>query len=212
MTLTLEIWPWVKVMTQPLVMDNICVKYYPDPILQWGVMAWTRFWTCVNCDLDNITVDQAELQIIFEPNAYLPPTFWLNADFQNLKWYFHPLYFFEMLKRQVLLFFSVYLQFCVILDISFVVICLCCGIILQTLGVTQRKPLTICWQTDRQMDLFNPEFYFCFSFDNCYALLSGFPQSLKSPWILAFPWKVLENEFVLEKSLNLGDLPWNFNW
>ena len=40
----------------------------------------------------------------------------------------------------------------------------------------------------------------------------GFPQSLKSPWILGFPWKVLENEFVLEKSLNLGDLPWNFNW
>ena len=41
---------------------------------------------------------------------------------------------------------------------------------------------------------------------------TGFPQSLKSPWILCFPWKVLENEFVLEKSLNLGDLPWNFNW
>ena len=40
----------------------------------------------------------------------------------------------------------------------------------------------------------------------------GFPQSLKSPWILGFPWKVLENEFVLEKSLKLGDLPWNFNW
>ena len=41
-------------------------------------------------------------------------------------------------------------------------------------------------------------------------LRPGFPQSLKSPWILGFPWKVLENEFVLEKSLNLGDLPWNF--
>ena len=40
---------------------------------------------------------------------------------------------------------------------------------------------------------------------------SGFPQSLKCPWILGFPWKVLENEFVLEKSLKLGDLPWNFN-
>ena len=38
----------------------------------------------------------------------------------------------------------------------------------------------------------------------------GFPQSLKSPWILGFPWKVLEKWFVLEKSLNLGDLPWNF--
>ena len=27
-TLTLEIWPWVKVMTHPCVMDNNCVKYY----------------------------------------------------------------------------------------------------------------------------------------------------------------------------------------
>ena len=41
------------------------------------------------------------------------------------------------------------------------------------------------------------------------SCISGFPQSLKSPWILGFPWKVLENEFVLEKYLNLGDLPWN---
>ena len=41
-TLTLEIWPWVKVMTHPWVMDNNYVKYYPDPTRQWGVMAWTR--------------------------------------------------------------------------------------------------------------------------------------------------------------------------
>ena len=34
-------------------------------------------------------------------------------------------------------------------------------------------------------------------------ITSGFPQSLKT-WILGFPWK-LEKEFVLEKSLNLGD-------
>ena len=27
--------------------------------------------------------------------------------------------------------------------------------------ITQRKPLIICWQTDRQMDIINPEFYFC---------------------------------------------------
>ena len=33
----------------------------------------------------------AELQIIFESNAHLPPNFLLNADFQNFKWYFHPL-------------------------------------------------------------------------------------------------------------------------
>ena len=41
-TLTSEIWPWVKVMTHPWVMDNNCVKYYPDPTWQWGVMARTR--------------------------------------------------------------------------------------------------------------------------------------------------------------------------
>ena len=41
-TLTLEIWPWVKVMTYPWVMDNNCVKYYSDPTWQWGVMARTR--------------------------------------------------------------------------------------------------------------------------------------------------------------------------
>ena len=41
-TLTLEIWPWVKVMTHPWVMDNNCVKYYPDPTWLWGVMARTQ--------------------------------------------------------------------------------------------------------------------------------------------------------------------------
>ena len=41
-TITSEIWPWVKVMTHPWVMDNNCVKYYPDPTWQWGVMAQTR--------------------------------------------------------------------------------------------------------------------------------------------------------------------------
>ena len=41
-TLTLEIWPWVKVMTHSWVIDNKCVKYYPDPTWQWGVMARTR--------------------------------------------------------------------------------------------------------------------------------------------------------------------------
>ena len=52
-TLTSEIWPWVEVMKHPWAMDNNCVKYYPDPIWQWGVMARTRifsicalwFWT-----------------------------------------------------------------------------------------------------------------------------------------------------------------------
>ena len=39
--LTLEIWPWVKVMTHPWIMDNNYVKYYPDPTWQWEVMART---------------------------------------------------------------------------------------------------------------------------------------------------------------------------
>ena len=33
-TLTLEIWPWVKVMIHPWVKDNTCVKDYPDQIWQ----------------------------------------------------------------------------------------------------------------------------------------------------------------------------------
>ena len=41
-TLTSEIWQWVKVMTHHWVMDNNCLKYYPDPTWQWGVMARTR--------------------------------------------------------------------------------------------------------------------------------------------------------------------------
>ena len=41
-TFTSEVWPWVKVMTHPWVMDNNCVKYYPVPTWQWGVMARTR--------------------------------------------------------------------------------------------------------------------------------------------------------------------------
>ena len=51
-TLTLEIWPWVKVMTHPWVMDNDVVKYYPHPTWQWGVIARTQIWVCVNFDLD----------------------------------------------------------------------------------------------------------------------------------------------------------------
>ena len=41
--LTFETWLWVKVMTHPSVMDNNCVKYYPDPIRQWGDMSRTWF-------------------------------------------------------------------------------------------------------------------------------------------------------------------------
>ena len=38
-----------------------------------------------------------ELQITFYAKGYLPPDFELNADFQ-ISVYFHPLYFFAMLK------------------------------------------------------------------------------------------------------------------
>ena len=41
-TLTLEIWPWVKVMTHPWVMDNNCVKLYPDRTREYEVMAQIR--------------------------------------------------------------------------------------------------------------------------------------------------------------------------
>ena len=34
-TLTLEIWPWVKVIVHPLVMENTCVKYYLNPTWHW---------------------------------------------------------------------------------------------------------------------------------------------------------------------------------
>ena len=56
-----------------------------------------------------------ELQIIFESNTYLPPNFWLNADFQNLKLYCHPYIFSQCVKEKVLLFWSAYLLFCVVL-------------------------------------------------------------------------------------------------
>ena len=39
-TLTLKIWPWVKVMTHPWVMNNNCVKYYPDRTREKEVMDW----------------------------------------------------------------------------------------------------------------------------------------------------------------------------
>ena len=43
-TLTLEIWPWIKVMTHHWVRNNKCVKYYPDPTWQSGVMVRTRIF------------------------------------------------------------------------------------------------------------------------------------------------------------------------
>ena len=42
-TLTQEIWPWVKVITN-WVIDKMCGKYYPNPTWQWRVMVRTWFW------------------------------------------------------------------------------------------------------------------------------------------------------------------------
>ena len=41
-TLTMEVLPWVKVKTHPWVMDNNCVKYFPDRTSGYEVMAQTR--------------------------------------------------------------------------------------------------------------------------------------------------------------------------
>ena len=118
-----------------------------------------------------------ELQKIFESNAYLPPNFWLNADFQNLKLYFHPLYFFAMRKREGITVLKCISVFCVVLNLDLLVICFCLWYYIANicflipLIITQRKPLTICWQTDRQMDIVNPESYFRYNFANQYALL-----------------------------------------
>ena len=48
-TMNSEIWPCVKVMAHPSVIDNKCVKYYPDPTWQWGDMA--RTWISGICAL-----------------------------------------------------------------------------------------------------------------------------------------------------------------
>ena len=41
-TFTLETWPWINVMKHPWVMDNNCVKLYPDWTREYEVMARTR--------------------------------------------------------------------------------------------------------------------------------------------------------------------------
>ena len=51
-TLTLEILPWVKDMTHPLVMDNNCVKYYQIQHGSEELLPGHTFWACVHCDLD----------------------------------------------------------------------------------------------------------------------------------------------------------------
>ena len=55
-TLTLVIWPWVKVKPHPWVMDNNCMKYYPDPTWQWRVMARIRIFNVCTVTLTLVKV------------------------------------------------------------------------------------------------------------------------------------------------------------
>ena len=48
-TLTLEIWPWLKVMTHPWVMDNNYVQIQHSNEELWS---GHRFSICMHCDLD----------------------------------------------------------------------------------------------------------------------------------------------------------------
>ena len=59
-TLTLEIWPWLKVMTHPWVMDNNCVIYYTDQNSGYKVMARTR-------------CEQTDGQTDRQDDSYIPP-------------------------------------------------------------------------------------------------------------------------------------------
>ena len=59
-TMTSEIWPWVKVMTHPWVMATIVwniIKIQPGNEELWPGQG---FWVCMHCDLDlgDVTLDQ----------------------------------------------------------------------------------------------------------------------------------------------------------
>ena len=45
-TLTLEIWPWVKVMTHPWVMDNKCLNIIQIQLCSEELWPGHRFWVC----------------------------------------------------------------------------------------------------------------------------------------------------------------------
>ena len=110
----------------------------------------------------------AALKIILESNAYLRPNFLLNADFQISKRIFNPCNFSQCWKGRYYCFEVPYLNFfCVILIIALEVTCY-----YLLLHLSIDHILTICWQMDRQIDIDNPEFYFCFKtcIDNQYAL------------------------------------------
>ena len=68
-TLTLEIGLWVKVVTHPRVMDNNCVKYYPDRTSVYQVMARTR---CEQTDKRTDRVIPIYPQTLFEGGIIRP--------------------------------------------------------------------------------------------------------------------------------------------
>ena len=109
----------------------------------------------------------SELQIIFESNAYLRPKFLLNADFQISKSIFTPCNFSQWWKGRYYYFEVPYLNFNYSFgsDLLFSITCYYTWVYIDHI-------LTICWQTDRHIDIDNPEFYFCFKtcIDNQYAL------------------------------------------
>ena len=64
-TLTLEIWPWVKVITHPWVMDNNCVKYYPHRTCK-GLRRWPGH------DVNRRTDRQGDSSIYGDHSGHLP--------------------------------------------------------------------------------------------------------------------------------------------
>ena len=70
MTLTSEIWPWIKVMTHPWDMDNNCVKYYPEGTSCNGVMASDTKWT--NGQTDGRTDRQTDRRTDTQGDSHTP--------------------------------------------------------------------------------------------------------------------------------------------
>ena len=69
-------------------------------------------------------MDRAELQIIFESNAYLRPNFLLNADFQVQKVFSPPVIFHNAEREGItVLKCRIWISFGVILIIALVVTC-----------------------------------------------------------------------------------------
>ena len=82
-------------MTRPWVMDNKCVKYYPDPTWQWGVMAGHIFSVYVQWDirLRDMTLGQGHYTRLGHDQQSCEISSWFNlavrrygpdTDFENV--------------------------------------------------------------------------------------------------------------------------------